>query len=81
MNKFENVKMFDLVNSKWDIFIFEFIERVKDGSYVDYDYGKVISYNNSLGNYIGEGISYVDENGELLYNVEIKGCSLIIHSA
>jgi hypothetical protein len=24
---------------------------------------------------------YVDENGELLYNVEIKGCSLIIHSA
>jgi hypothetical protein len=93
MKKFENVKVFDLVNNKFDRFIFEFIERNEDGDYEDYEEDEIIVYNcdvrdeewldldfnyDSLENYVGKGISYIDENDNLLYNVELKDYDLIV---
>jgi hypothetical protein len=93
MKKFENVKVFGLEENKFDEFIFEIIERNEDGDYWDYEEGEEIVYNcdvrdeewldldfnyNSLENYVGEGISYINENFKLLYNVEVKNYDLII---
>jgi hypothetical protein len=93
MLKLKNVKVFDLVNNKFDRFIFEFIERNEGGDYEDYEEDEIIVYNcdvrdeewldldfnyDSLENYVGEGISYIDENDNLLYNVEVKDYDLIV---
>jgi hypothetical protein len=93
MLKLKNVKVFDLVNNKFDEFIFEFIERNEGGDYEDYEEDEIIVYNcdvrdeewldldfnyNSLENYVGKGISYIDENDNLLYNVEVKDYDLIV---
>jgi hypothetical protein len=93
MKKFENVKVFGLEENKFDEFIFEIIEKNEGGDYWDYEENEIIVYNcdvrdeewldldfnyNSLENYINEGISYIDENDNLLYNVEVKDYDLIV---
>jgi hypothetical protein len=93
MLKLKNVKVFDLVNNKFDRFIFEFIERNEGGDYEDYEEDEIIVYNcdvrdedwfdldfnyDSLENYVGGGISYIDENDNLLYNVKVKDYDLIV---
>jgi len=93
MKKFENVKVFGLEENKFDEFIFEIIEKNEGGDYWDYEENEIIVYNcdvrdeewldldfnyNSLENYVGKGISYINENFKLLYNVEVKNYDLII---
>ena len=93
MKKFENVKVFGLEENKFDEFIFGILESRENGDYWDYEEGEEIVYNcdvrdgewidldfniDSLENYVGEGISYINENFKLLYNVELKDWNLII---
>jgi len=93
MLKLKNVKVFDLVNNKFDRFIFEIIERNEDGDYEEYEEDEIIVWDcdvrdeewldldfnlDSLEDYINEGISYINEDDELLYNVKLKDYDLII---
>ena len=93
MLKLKNVKVFNLVNNKFGRFIFEIIERNEDGDYEEYEEDEIIVWDcdvrdeewldldfnlDSLEDYINEGISYINEDDELLYNVKLKDYDLII---
>ena len=95
MKKFENVKVFGKLENKFDEFIFGILESREDGDWNEYEEGEEIVYNwdvrdeewidldfniESLEDYINEGISYINENDELLYNVEMKDWNLVISS-
>jgi hypothetical protein len=95
MLKLKNVKVFEINENKFDEFIFGILESRENGDWNEYEEGEEIVYNcdvrdeewidldfniESLEDYINEGISYIDENDKLLYNVELKDWNLVISS-
>jgi hypothetical protein len=93
MIKFKNVKEFDLKENKFDKFIYGLIEGKVNGDWNNYEDGEEVIYDfdlreeewidldfnmESLENYIGEGISYVNEYNDYFENVEIKDWNLVV---
>jgi hypothetical protein len=92
MEKFSNVKAFDL-NNKYDKFIYGLFESRINGDWNDYEEGEEIEYVWDLRNedwfdvdfsfeklceFVGDGFSSIDNEGELVYNVKINNYDLIV---